>query len=134
LLSACLEDPDCIITSSNLVKIDFKEDAETSKSIEVTKITVSGSDTEFYKGKTVSSVQLPLNPAMEETVFTFEIKGATSKTINLTYARTTTLISPTCGVFIEYKDLLADTTFDSLTVINNRLSTNVSTNIEVFID
>ncbi|MEY4929966.1 MAG: hypothetical protein RI909_690, partial [Bacteroidota bacterium] len=121
LLTGCLNEPDCIITSTNLVKINFKKDSKTTRPIAVTKINVSGLAKDFYAGETVSSVQLPVNPDDVESTFTFIFEGRT-ETIHLTYSKTPKVISLDCGAFTNYADLtVSESTFELYKITNNQL-------------
>jgi hypothetical protein len=134
LLTGCLNEPDCIITSTNLVKINFKKDSKTTRPIVVTKINVSGVTKDFYTGETVSSVQLPVNPDADESTFTFVFEGRT-ETLQLSYTKTTKVISLDCGAFTNYGDLaISESTFELYKITNNQLLINATTNLDIFLE
>jgi antitoxin component YwqK of YwqJK toxin-antitoxin module len=134
LFTGCLNEPDCIITSTNLVKINFKKDSKTQRQILFTKINVSGSTKDFYAGENVSYVELPVKPDDTEATFTFYFEGRT-ETMLLTYTRKSEVISASCGAFTNYSDLtMTETSFDLYNIINNQLLINAPGNLEVFVE
>ncbi len=134
LLSGCLNEPDCIITSSNLVKIYFKKDSKTAREITFNKINVSGLTKDFYVEKKVTSVELPVDPEDIKSTFTFYFEGRT-ETILLTYSKQAEVISAPCGAFTNYSDLfVSESSFDSLRITNNQLLINATSNLEIFIE
>lgn len=134
LLTGCLDEQDCIITSTNLVKINFKTDSKTARVISFTKINVSGLTRDFYAGASVSSVQLPVSPDDNEATFTFEFEGRT-ETIHLTYSRQAVVISPSCGAFTNYSGLsVPESSFELFTITNKQLLINAASNLEVFVE
>jgi hypothetical protein len=133
LLTGCLNEPDCIITSTNLVKINFKIDSKTARLIDFTKINVSGLQKDFYTGAPVSSVQLPVSPDDNEATFTFEFEGRI-ETMHLTYTRHSGVISPSCGAFTNYSDLsVSESSFELFTITNKQLLINAASNLDVFV-
>ena len=134
LLTGCLNEPDCIITSTNLVKISFKKDSKTAREITFTKINVTGLANDFYVQQKATSVQLPVQPEDTKSTFTFYFEGRT-ETMLLTYSKQAAVISASCGAFTNYSDLfVAQTTFDSLKITNKQLLINATSNLEVFIE
>lgn len=134
LFSGCLNEPDCIITSTNLVKINFKKDSKTAREITFTQINVSGLTKNFYAGQKVSHVDLPVNPDDIKSTFTFIFEGRT-ETIQLTYSKQSEVISKSCGAFTNYSDLLvSENSFDSLKITNKQLLINATSNLEVYIE
>lgn len=134
LLTGCLDEQDCIITSTNLVKINFKIDSKTARVISFTKINVSGLTKDFYSGASVSSVQLPVSPDDNEATFTFEFEGRT-ETMHLTYTRQSEVVSPSCGAFTNYSGLsVSESSFELFTLTNRQLVINAASNLEVFVE
>jgi len=133
-LAGCLNEPDCIITSTNRVKISFKIDSKTARPIAFTKINVSGLEKDFYAGQTVSAVDLPVDPENIESTFTFYFEDRI-ETMRLTYIKQSEVISADCGAFTNYSSLaVPESTFALFTITNNKLLKNASSNIEVFIE
>ena len=134
LLTGCLDEQDCIITSTNLVKINFKIDSKTARVISFTKINVSGLTKDFYSGASVSSVQLPVSPDDNEATFTFEFEGRT-ETMHLTYTRQSEVVSTSCGAFTNYSGLsVSESSFELFTLTNRQLVINAASNLEVFVE
>ena len=133
-MTGCLDEQDCIITSTNLVKINFKIDSKTARVITFTKINVSGLTKDFYSGASVSSVQLPVSPDDNEATFTFEFEGRT-ETMHLTYTRQSEVVSTSCGAFTNYSGLsVSESSFELFTLTNRQLVINAASNLEVFIE
>jgi len=134
LLTGCLNEPDCVITSTNLVKINFKKDSKTSREITFTRINVSGLTKDFYAQEKVTSVQLPVNPDETEATFTFYFEDRT-ETMQLTYTRKSEVISVTCGAYTNYAGLtVTESSFELFNVTNTQLLINATSNIEVFVE
>jgi hypothetical protein len=134
LLTCCLNEPDCIITSTNLVKIYFKKDSKTTREITFDKINVSGLTKDFYAGQKVTSVELPVDPVEIKSTFTFFFEGRT-ETMLLTYSKQAEVISAPCGAYTNYSDLfVSETSFDSLRITNNQLLIDATSNLEIFIE
>ena len=133
-MTGCLDEQDCIITSTNLVKINFKIDSKTARVITFTKINVSGLTKDFYSGASVSSVQLPVSPDDNEATFTFEFEGRT-ETMHLTYTRQSEVVSTSCGAFTNYSGLsVSESSFELFTLTNRQLVINAASNLEVFVE
>lgn len=132
LFSSCLNEPDCVITSSNEVKISFEKlTSDSARIIVLDSILVSGTDTVFYVRDTVSSVILPVNPGVSTTVYKFYYDSSLN-TLILTYTRQTRVISPACGAFIHFFNLgIRASTFPDAEVINPELSTSSATNVTI---
>jgi len=134
LLTGCLNEPDCVVTSTNLVKINFKKDSKTSREITFTRINVSGLTKDFYAQEKVTSVELPVNPDDTEATFTFYFEDRT-ETMQLTYTRKSEVISATCGAYTNYAGLtVTESSFELFNVTNTQLLINATSNIEVFVE
>jgi len=84
----------------------------------------------------VSSVQLPVDPELSEVVFTFTFEDRV-ETMRLTYKTRAEVISPDCGVLLNYENLeVVDTSFELYSVVNNQLliDANAPVNVEIRID
>ena len=131
-LFSCLEDPDCLVTATNLVKIDFKNTDGTVRTITFSGITVSGLATPIYVNSAQSTVQLPLNPQSTETTFLFR-EASVVKRMVIRYAITHRAISEKCGAYAFYSNLeIVESNYTSIKVKNPFLLTsNTSSNVEV---
>lgn len=136
VFSGCLNEPDCIITSTNLVKIYFKKDSKTPWEITFTKINVSGLTKDFYAGQKVSYVELPVNPEDIESSFRFNFEGRV-ETVHLTYTKQSQVLSASCGAFTNYSNLSVsetETSFKLFKITNNLLLLNATSNLEIYFD
>jgi hypothetical protein len=134
LATACLNDQDCLITSANLVKIQFKNFKNKSKNIKLDSVEVSGLGYFYPTADSVSNLALPVSPVMNEATFTFYYYN-TAPAITVGYLTQAEIISTKCGAFTNYIDLnVINTSFDSLTLINNQLlKSQNAINLEIFI-
>jgi len=132
LFSACLDEPDCIVTSSSQVKISLRKIlVDSAREVEFTNILVSGTDTVFYENDTVTSVVLPVNPNANETMFRFFYESKVD-TLILSYTRQTRVISPGCGAFNYFQELdIVFSSFPKATVVNSQLSTSTAANVTI---
>jgi hypothetical protein len=137
VFSSCLSDPDCVVTSTTEVKIDFLKVTPDSirtavrDTVKLDSILVSGTDSIFYVADTVSSVVLPVNSGAYETTFFF-YRQSQQDSIKLSYTRTTRVISPACGAFNYFQDLsLVLSTVTEAKVTDPQLSTTSSTNVTI---
>ena len=129
----CLNEPDCIITSTNLAKIAFVN-GKNIREITFDEIQVSDLDKIYYENAKVSSVQLPVNPETTEITFTFAFEGRV-ETLHLRYKTSVQIISDKCGAFTNYVDLeIIESSFTDTQVVANQLSTNATVNIQISVD
>lgn len=137
VFSSCLSDPDCVITASSELKIDFLKITPDSVRTEqrdtliLDSIRVSGTDSVFYVADTVSSVVVPINVgAFETTLFFYHESQQDS--IKVSYTRTTRVISPACGAFNHFQNLaLILFTFPEVVLVNSELSTSSEVNVKI---
>lgn len=133
LLTGCLGQPDCLITTTNLVKIAFKS-GNNIRIIAFDEIAVSGLDKVYYQDVEVSAVQLPVNPQATEMTFTFTFEGR-EETLTIGYETSVQIISVDCGAFTNYGNLsVISSTFVDSQVLVNQLSTNATVNIQISVD
>lgn len=140
LFSACLSEPDCLVTASNFVRIDLKRtDTNLVNTVKFILIRVQGTDTLFYQDQKASSLILPVNPSTEQTTFHFEYKNSLDTTVlmsdsmTLAYVRQYKVISPECGGYVYYLNL-AVSSFSFVNepkVLNSQLSTSAAPNLEI---
>lgn len=132
LFSSCLNEPDCIVTSSNEVKIAFlKLTSDSARAVELDSILVLGTDSIFNVGDTVTSVVLPVNPGLKQTTFRFYYESRMD-TLTLSYIRITRVISPACGAFNQIQNLaVVSSSFLGVKVVSPQLSTSNATNVTI---
>lgn len=138
LLSTCANQPDCLITATNQVKISLKKTTSSeANSVLFTSITISGKDSTLYSNKTVSSLVLYVNPKEVQTTFKFNYKDALNKartdSLVVAYVPLNVIISPECGGYVYFNNLsVAATSFTSEPkIVNHQLSTSATVNIEI---
>ncbi len=141
ILLSCLSEPDCIITASNEVKIALSHAGydDSVRFAKFDRIEVSGTDSVFHVGDSVSSVVLPVDPGSLQTTFRFyyeivedTVTFSKEDSVKVIYTRVTRVISPDCGAFNYFQDLaIVLSTFAEATVNNSQLSTSDSKNITV---
>lgn len=132
LFSACLDEPDCIVTASSEVKISLRKIlVDSARAVEFTNILVSGTDSVFYENDSVTTVVLPINPNTNETMFRFFYESKID-TLILSYTRQTRVISPGCGAFNYFLNLdIVFSTFPQATIVNDQLSISTAANVEI---
>jgi hypothetical protein len=140
IVGACLDDPDCLRKADTTLVISFKRlvDSEADTAI-FYNISAVGTDSIFYKTKepdvrdTLSTVYVDVNPFAEETSFTFLFDVDSTKTLSVGYVNESRFVSEECGSERVQRGLhVLETQFDSVRVVNNILSTNRTTNIEIY--
>lgn len=134
LVTACLSEQDCLVTSSNLIKIQFKSLKNKNKNIKLDSIEVAGLGYFYPTTDSISNISLPVSPISNEATFTFYYYK-TAPNVTLGYLTQAEVISTKCGAFTNYIDLRVNsTTFDSLVLVNDQLRINQNVNLEVFIE
>jgi hypothetical protein len=141
VVSACVDEPDCVRTGDNALIISFKKRLDGSTdTVILYNISAVGADSIFYKSSEPDeldtlngSALLSVNPYSEETLFTFLFRFGVEKTLKVGYKSETRFISDECGSDrVQYNLTILETQFDSVRVVNNQLSTNRTTNIEIY--
>lgn len=132
LFSACLDEPDCIVTATNEVYVDLrKPNVDSAQTIIFQQILISGTDSVFHKNDTTSELTLRINPNAPQTTFRFYY-GTEFDSLVVAYTMTTKLISPKCGAFNYFQDLsVVSTSFQQVIVSNPQLTSGGSTNITI---
>lgn len=145
--TSCFNEPDCIVTASTAIKIDFKQTKTNRttliKSVEdslviVTYAKVLGIDTSYVKNKTLASLTLPINPKLKTITYYINrrsLSGATTRldSIQFSFAEESRVIGPKCGAYTFFLDLKVLQTSFSQTqykVTSTRLLKN-TTNVQV---
>jgi hypothetical protein len=138
LLSGCFEEPDCLITATQTLKIIFKTEAGALDPVTFTGITSPGTATVFYEGGQASTVLLPLNPATTTVRYVFA-HSLGIDSLDLSYQVVAELVNPDCGTQVFFKGLGAGgSTFSRVDVVNpDLLITNIDTrdvvtNLEIY--
>ncbi len=136
LFNSCFNQGDCLITSTNLIKINLRsKDDGKSKSATFLQVREVTDLIEFpaYELIGISALQLPMNPKRLDATFVFLTSDSVVYHLNLTYSTFSRVVSPDCGAFLYYKDLsVTETDFDRTKIINPQLFKSVTTNLEIF--
>jgi hypothetical protein len=134
-LASCFNEGDCLITSTNLVKVDlFERTNGTSQPLKFIRVHQLEDDLELLASDTtVSTFQLPLSPDRLESSFEFMTFDSVTYLLSLRYTKFTRVIAADCGAFQYYQDLKVDsTTFDHVKVTSPQLFTSVKSNLQVY--
>lgn len=134
-LWGCLTEPDCFDTSTNLVTFAFYDADDELVEVEIDSLTISGVEGILIPEDTiVSSISLPVNPTEIQIAITFYF-GAVAETISFNYRLQTEVVSKNCGALAYITDLtLVDSSFENITVLNNKLATNAGTNVKIIVE
>lgn len=147
--ASCFTQPDCIVTASMEIKIDFKQiklnrqtNARTvvDTLVSFQSISIADIDSAYLKNVVASSLTLPINPNKSSIKYTFVRNGRqttspkVTETITFTYNNETRIISAQCGAFVYFLNLeIADSSYGSsqFKILNDRLLKSTS-NVQIF--
>lgn len=144
LMASCYDQGDCILTSSNLVRIDFYASSSTTTAKKILFDSAIVLPTGFLFKDTasvsVSSVTLPIDPTLSETTFVIYYDKKVD-TLVFSYTTQTKVLSPDCGSFGYQNDLsivYSTLPADSAVVVDPQLRLNFVptkdpvTNVKIF--
>ena len=135
LLTACLDEPDCIREASEIVKIAFKNKSTGGNlNIAIEKVEIEGIDSVFYSSQTRNAISIPLNLYSDDhsTKIIIASDKATD-TLTFTYNSFTRLISPDCGAETFITDIdIPDHTVDSLKIVDRQILPGIPVNYEIY--
>jgi Family of unknown function (DUF6452) len=141
IVSSCLDDPDCLRTADTALVISFIRLSDNKPdTIILYHVAGEGADSVFYKSSVEpdkldtleGTALLAVNPFANETLFTFVFETE-EKTLKVGYKNEIRFISEDCGSEqTQYSLAILETQFDSVRVVNSRLSTSRTTNIEIY--
>jgi hypothetical protein len=136
ILASCFDRGDCLITNTNIVKVDLKDVAspKISRTAIFTSIHIPDVGV-LYQQDTLSTLLLVVDPRVEETKFVFQYNNR-SDTLVLGYTNQTLVLSPDCGSFNYQSELeVRYSTFGTGNAIikNQRLLTTVPLNVEIYL-
>ena len=147
--SACFNQPDCLITTTAAIKIDFKHNRIDVKTrlrtvvdtlVSFKSIQVSGIKGNLLKRDTAAvSFVLPIDPNITSVKYTFERKGKTGDptvmdSISFSYTAETKIIAANCGAFPYFLNLyVTQTNYETKNykTINTQLLKG-ATNVQIF--
>jgi hypothetical protein len=133
LLTACLDEPDCVREASNVVKVAFRNISNGERlNVDINKVTISGTDSVFFPMVSANGLPIPINFLKNSSTVVFETSERVD-TLIFSYNTVTRLISPECGPETFITGLtVKEHTFDSLKTVNLILSPDVPVNYEIF--
>ncbi|NIK73664.1 hypothetical protein FHS56_001177 [Thermonema lapsum] len=127
LLSACVELPVvCSGAIEQQLRLQFQrllvlQDIQGRDSLAVQdtalvirQISIEQSDSLFYVQDTTSTARLPLHPQRDTLLYSIDIEGMGLRKLQVRYRRIAELVSPECGVKMNYNELsVLQNDFDS---------------------
>ena len=141
IVSSCLDEPDCLRNGDTALVISFiRLSDHKPDTIILYRVEGDGADSVFYKSSTETdkldtlegTALLAVNPFANETLFSFVFETE-EKLLKVGYKNEIKFISEECGSEqIQYALKILETEFDSVRVVNTRLSTSRTTNIEIY--
>ena len=136
VLTGCVDDELCIGTGTNIVKVKIFDYLDPNTPLAITFIGIEASvDPEnlpAYADSTLTSINLTIDPNVEQTMFIFSTADRTD-TLHTLYSILPRLISPTCGPEFLFNNLIVEEhTFDSLVVVETLIDSDVETNIQLY--
>lgn len=146
--ASCFNEPDCIVTATSSIKIDFKQ-TKTDKitllksvvdsALVLKYVNVTGIDTAYVKNRISATLTLPINPKTKTItyyLFRQSVSGASTRldSIQFSFAEEGRVIAPKCGAYTFFLDLKVVQTSFSQTqykITSTRLLKN-TTNVQVY--
>lgn len=131
--TSCGDDPTCVDTATNLVKVNFVDSSGEAKDVFLTSLKAIGNEDGFpdIDNDTLSQISLSLNPGDNTTTFILEQSTGTD-TLGLSYDVVVKLISPECGLDATFDKLdTTFTTYNTLQILNKSIHQDVLVNIEI---
>ena len=133
VMFSCFEQGDCSDVSSNVMQVDFYRNSDSKiLRIKLDSVKMVGWDTVMYATDSISSVKLPLNPAVDTMTYVFYYYE-TQATLGIKYEFKTFALAPDCNAI----DLITLTdangpAIQKLTVTQPKLTNSVVENIRLF--
>lgn len=119
ILISCQNEPDCFQLNNSQAVVYFKILGGGNDQVPITSITTPGTDSTFYDDELVSFIALPLNPKVEETLFTITTPEGVNK-LHFGYKRQIQFVSEACGERFYYQGLnVLEHDYDSVRVVND---------------
>lgn len=140
LVSSCLESAECVKSGDTALVINFKKLSDgKADTVILLNVSAAGSDSVFYKSSDPDELDtlngaalLAVNPYADETLFTFSYETQ-QVTLKVGYKNEVRFISEECGSDrVQMGLTILETQFDSVRVVNNVLTKNRTTNIEIY--
>ena len=133
-LTSCLDDPDCITSTTDFVNIRFyqKENRETD-TLAINSVTIPGVDSVLLSDPAFrGTLRVPLDPLSDSAIINFDTELG-QDTLVLVYQTSTRLVSEDCGLEILFSDVnYSRNDFDSIAIVNNILIEEINEDIRIF--
>jgi len=136
--TSCFNQGDCLITSTNLVKIDLLNPADgTARQTKFLQIVELEDGLSFLNGDstlTTTFLHLPLSPNRTQATFQFLTSDSVTYHLSLQYTTFTRVVGVECGAYLYYEKLAIDTVntdFAHTKLIEPKLLTSVKTNLQL---
>jgi hypothetical protein len=132
-LFSCFEQGDCSDVSSNVMQVNFYSNStKVALTIDLDSVKMVGWDTVMYEAKSLSTVKLPLNPAVPNMTYIFYY-DETQATLDINYKFQTFALAPDCNAIdiITLSDVTG-TTIQDLTISQPKLTSSVVENIKLY--
>jgi hypothetical protein len=133
-LSSCFDQGECLITNTNIIRVSLHKKKDNAVAQVTFESVAVLEDTVLYTNKTLSSLDLPVNPGVTEMTYVFDY-GTDADTLSLRYTNQSVVLSPSCGAFPYQRNLaVAGSTFgaDSVEVTNQSLLKDVKENVRIY--
>jgi hypothetical protein len=133
VLVSCFEQGDCSDVSGNVMQVNFYSNSDSKAlKIKLDSVKMVGWDTVMYATDSISTLQLPLNPAVDTMTYVFYYYQ-TQATLGIKYEFNTFALAPDCSAI----DLITLTDargifIQNLTVTQPKLTNSVVENIKLY--
>lgn len=121
---------------TNQLKISFKKlsgGAEVADSVQLANVTADYPVNFYFPGGKITTVNVPLNPSANSTVFTFEFTDGSVKTLSVQHTRTTFNEIVPCGDLTLFSKLVnAGSTFSQVIPARDSIQDPPMTNFAIY--
>jgi len=133
VLSSCFDQGECLITNSNIIRVSLRTKDNQPATITFASVSVLN-DTVLYTNKSLTALDLPVNPGVLEMTYVFDYGDGTD-TLSFGYTNQHVVLSPSCGAFPYQRNLsVTGGTFktDSVKVTNPSLLKDALENVRIY--
>jgi hypothetical protein len=112
ILSGCFTQGDCLVSATNLMRIQFKKkNTKSDTSVSITYVSFSGTDSILAPTTAVTELILPVDGHVDSTRFIFHrVKASDNSitgvdTLTVKYDIQSSVATPDCGAYTYYQNL-----------------------------
>ncbi len=112
LLSGCFTQGDCLVSATNMMRIQFKKkNTKSDTAVTITAIEISGTDSLLVPTSALTEISIPVNGRADTTRFIIHRTKAIDNTITgvdtltVQYDIQGSVATPDCGAFTYYQNL-----------------------------